>query len=187
MCREGLSFITLFMLFIIKRAILFTPQNWDLLEELQTSVRMVRRVGSICKTEGFSIDTCKKCQDYIVCYVIGNANNRRAMLGVKMLEYFKKHEMLLADTKQNHKISSDIIASDFGIYKDKKSPDRLFGISPFILFIPLHSKFMNESVTKTFNFKERLCNIKLRDIDTLLEKSTCPLIGVQYEPKTSEM
>ena len=62
-----------------------------------------------------------------------------------------------------------------------------FGISPFILFIPLHSKFMNESVTKTFNFKERLCNIKLRDIDTLLEKSTCPLIGVQYEPKTSEM
>lgn len=84
---------------------LFTPQNRDLVEELQASVRMVRRVGAICKTEGFSIDTCKKCQDYIVRYVIGNANNRRAMLGVKMLEYFKKHEMLLADTKQNHKIS----------------------------------------------------------------------------------
>lgn len=109
MCREGLSFITLFMLFIIKRAILFTPQNRDLLEELQASVRMVRRVGTICKTEGFSIDTCKKCQDYIVRYVIGNANNRRAMLGVKMLEYFKKHEMLLADTKQNHKISLTLL------------------------------------------------------------------------------
>jgi len=31
-------------------------------------------------------------------------------------------------------------------------------VSIFILFIPLHSKFMNEYVTKTFNFKERLCN-----------------------------
>ncbi len=159
MCRESLSFTALLMLFIIKRVILFTLQNRDLLEELQASVRMVRHDGTICKTEGFSIDTYKKCQDYIVRYVIGNANNRRAMLGVKMLEYFKKHEMLLADTKQNHKIFSDIIAS--GIYKDKKSPDKLFGISSFILFIPLRSKFMNESVTKTFNFKKRLCNIKL--------------------------
>lgn len=57
---------------------------------------------------------------------ISHANNRRAMLGVKMLEYFKKQEMLLADTKQNHSISSDIIESDFGIYKDKKSLNKLF-------------------------------------------------------------
>lgn len=88
------------------------------------------------------------------------------MLGVKMLEYFKKYKMLLADTKQNHKISSDIIDSDFGVYKDKKSPNKLFGITPFILFIPLHFKLMNEPVIKTFNFKERLFNIKLRGIDT---------------------
>lgn len=138
----------------MKEAYLFIPQNRELLEELQASVSTVRYVETICKTEGFSIDTCKKCQDYVVRYVIGNANNRRAMLGVKMLEYFKKQEMLLADTKQNHNISSDIIESDFGIYKDKKSPNKLFGITPFILFIPLHSKLVNESVTKTFNFKE---------------------------------
>lgn len=46
---------------------------------------------------------------------------------------------------------------------------------------------MNEPVIKTFNFKERLFNIKLRGIDTLPEKSICPLIGLQYEPKTSKM
>lgn len=102
------------------------------MEEQQASVRMVRHVGTICKRR-ISIDTCKKCQDYIVRYVIGNANNRRAMLGVKMLEYFKKYGMLLTDTKQKHKISSDIIHSDFGVYKDKKSPNKLFGITPFIL------------------------------------------------------
>lgn len=92
------------------------------------------------------------------------------MLGIEILKYFKKQEMLLADTKQNHNVSSDIIESDFGIYKDKKSPNKLFGITPFILFIPLHSKLVNESVAKTFNFKERLCKVKLRDIDAFAKK-----------------
>ena len=32
--------------------------------------------------------------------------------------------------------------------------------------IPLYPKVVNESVTKTFNFKERLVNVKLKDIDT---------------------
>lgn len=55
-------------------------------------------------------------------------------------------------------------------HKDKKSLNKLLGITPFILFIPLHSKLVNESVTKTFNFKERLCNVKLRDIDAFAKK-----------------
>lgn len=48
---------------------------------------------------------------------------------------------------------------------EKKSPNKLYGITPFILFIPLHAKLAKESLTKTFNFKERLCDVKLKDID----------------------
>lgn len=92
------------------------------------------------------------------------------MLGVEMLEYFKKQEMILVDAQQNHNISSDIIESSFGIYKEKKSPNKLYGITPFILFIPLHAKLANESLTKTFNFKERLCYVKLKDIDAFAKK-----------------
>ena len=32
-------------------------------------------------------------------------------------------------------------------------------------YLPLYPKVVNESVTKTFNFKERLVNVKLKDID----------------------
>ena len=39
------------------------------------------------------------------------------------------------------------------------------GITPFALMIPLYPKVVNESVTKTFNFKERLVNVKIKDID----------------------
>ncbi len=74
-----------------------------------------------------SIATCNECKHYIVRNVIGNANNRRAMLGIKMLDYFKKEEALLVDDVQNDNISSDIIESDYGIFKSKKSPNKLYG------------------------------------------------------------
>ena len=62
-------------------------------------------------------------------------------------------------------ISSDIVESTFGIYKSKKSANKLYGITPFTLMIPLYPKVVNESVTKTFNFKECLVSVKLKDID----------------------
>ena len=47
----------------------------------------------------------------------------------------------------------------------KMSPNKLYGITPFVLFLPLYAKFKNENAAKTFNFKERLVNVKLKDID----------------------
>jgi hypothetical protein len=88
-----------------------------------------------------------------------------------MLEYFRKEEALLINDRQNDNISSDIIESDFGIYKSKKSPNKLYGITPFVLLIPLYPKLVNKSVTDTFNFKERLVNVKLKDIDTWASKN----------------
>lgn len=74
-------------------------------------------------------------------------------------------ESLLTKT-MNINISSDIIKSTFGIYKGKKSPNKLYGVTPFALMIPLHPKVATKVVTKTFNFKERIMNVKLKDIDT---------------------
>ena len=149
----------------------FVPENKDLLDELAVAVDAVRHVEEICKTKGFNIATCNECKHYIIRNVIGNANNRRAMLGIRMLDYFKKEEALLVDDVQNDNISSDIIESDFGIFKSKKSPNKLYGITPFVLLIPLYPKLVNKSVTDTFNFKERLVNVKLKDIDTWAAKN----------------
>ena len=48
----------------------------------------------------------------------------------------------------------------------KKSPNKLYGVTSFVLTIPLHPKVSNESVTKTINFKDRIVNVKLKDIST---------------------
>lgn len=135
-----------------------------LLRELRSVLDAVRHVEDICKNEGFSIFTSKKCKSYIIANVIGNAHSRQAKAGLKMLEYFEKEEKLLTKD-MNINISSDIIESTFGIYKSKKSPNKLYGVTSFALIIPLYPNITNQIVTKTFNFKERLTNVKLKDVD----------------------
>ena len=70
-----------------------------------------------------------------------------------------------------HTISLLISLNQHSVYSNKKkSPNKLYGITPFVLFIPLHAKLKNDSATKTFNFKERLYNVKLKDIDAFAKK-----------------
>lgn len=63
-----------------------------------------------------------------------------------MLENSNREEALLTGNMSVN-ISSDIIEFFFGIYKSKKSPNKLYGVTSFVLTIPL-SKVVNESVTK---------------------------------------
>lgn len=153
-----------------QKAFSFLKQYDSLLRELQVCLDAARHVEGICKNRGFSIATSKECKSYIVRHVLGNAYPRQARVGLKMIEYFKKEESLLTKT-MNINISSDIIESTFGIYKSKKSPNKLYGITPFALMIPLYPKVANKVVTKTFNFKERIMNVKLKDIDAWATKN----------------
>ena len=154
----------------MQEAYAFILDYKDLLVELKNTICAVEYIETVCKTEGFSLATCRKCKKYIMQHVIGNANNRRAMLGIKILEYLKEQEVKLNGSYESRNISSDIIESTFGVFKQKKSPNKLYGITPFVLFIPLHTKLENKTATKSFNFKERLCNVKLRDIDAFAKE-----------------
>ena len=90
----------------------------------------VRHVEAICKNEGFSVMTSRKCKLYVITRVLGNAHSRQVRVGIKMLEYFNREEALLTGNMSIN-ISSDIIESTFGIYKSKKSPNKLYGVTSF--------------------------------------------------------
>lgn len=155
----------------MQQAYAFILEYKSLLKELNVAVSAAKYLESVFKNEGFSLITCHKCKKYLIRHVIGNANSRRAMLGIKMLEYIRHQQSLLGEKMISRNISSDIIESTFGIFKQKKSPNKLYGITPFVLFIPLHAKLEDKSATKTFYFKERLCNVKLKDIDAFAKEN----------------
>ena len=137
----------------------------ELIAELAIAIDAVKHVEDKCKNDGYNLKNHIGCRKYIIKHVIGNANNRRAVLGIDMLGYLDQQKMLLTDDSKNLNISSDIIESHFGIFKMKMSPNKLYGITPFLLFLPLYTKIKNENAAKTFNFKERLVSVKLKDID----------------------
>ena len=60
------------------------------------------------------------------------------------------------DKEESHNASSDAIESIFGVTKARKSDDKLAGVTPIILMIPLRLHFANKTRRVKFNFKERL-------------------------------
>ena len=149
----------------MKEAYSFILSYRNLVHELSICTNAILHVEKLCKCQGFGLRTNAICQDHIIRHVIGNANNRRATAGLQMLDYFKRQAALLTDNETVRHISSDIIESDFGIYKAKKSPNKLYGITSLVLMLPLYPKTIDYSVAQKQNFKVRLANVKLKDID----------------------
>lgn len=158
----------------MKEAYAFLLPYRELVEELNVCVDAIRHVEQICKNEGLGKRTYALCKGYIIRHVIGNANSRRARLGMEMIKYFDKQCELLKEDKDIHQISSDIIESDFGIYKAKKSPNKLYGITSLVLLLPLYPKVADYSIAYKQDFKVRLANVKLKEIDLWAKENLSP-------------
>ena len=158
----------------MQQAYAFILDYREFIAELGVCIDAIRHVETICKTQGFCARTNALCQDYIISHVIGNANNRCARVGLEMLDYFRKQAELLPGKKTVHHISSDIIESDFGIFKSKKSPNKLYGMTSMVLMLPLYPTLVDYSVAENQNFKVRLANVKLKDVDLWAKENLTP-------------
>lgn len=158
----------------MKEAYSFLLQYRDLIDELGVCVESVTYLETLCKREGFGLRTNALCQHHIIRNLIGNATNRRACVGLRMLDYFKRQAAVLNDSRQIRNISSDIIESEFGILKSKVSSNKLNGFTRMILMLPLYPKIVVYSDAKKQNFKVRLANVKLKDIDLWAKENLSP-------------
>ena len=77
-----------------------------------------------------------------------------------MNEYFDTESKLLTEEHPVHNISSDIIESDFGLFKGRMPMNKTNGFTESILFIPLRARLHNmECVTRL-------------DINSAMERTT---------------
>lgn len=158
----------------LKEAYGFLRQYKGIIEELHVCVKSVTYLEKLCKKEGFGLKTSALCQHHILRNIIGNANNRRAKVGLKMLDYFKAQTSVLNGSKQIRHISTDIIESEFGLLKSKMSPNKLHGFTTMVLILPLYPKVTAYSNAEKQNFKERLAKVKLKDIDSWAKDNLSP-------------
>lgn len=134
-----------------KQAFAFVPEYKDLIMELAEAMKCYTHVLGKVKNEGLSIRLCKELRDYIVRNHIYPGNLRLTGIMMKVWDYLKEEASLLKPG-QTHNLSSDIIESIFGIFKQKKSPNHLYGVTPFVLFIPAHTAVVGMHDTKSVDF-----------------------------------
>ena len=151
----------------------FIPANASLIDELWDVVHCVENIESICKNQGFSRDSWLQCQQEIKKNLI-SSNNRMMQLKCDILNFLKTEATILESNDAVHNNSSDIIESVFGAYKARKSPNKLYGVTPFILFIPAQTQLLKAKNGKSYFFKERLERTRLKDINDWAKQNLSP-------------
>lgn len=142
----------------------FIPANASLINELSEVTTCIERIESICKHNGLSKDTVCECRKQIERHLLCG-NQRMIHLGECIIKFIKEEALLIGTDVTVHNNSSDIIESLFGRYKARKSPNKLNGVTPYVLFVPIYTRLSKDSKIKKFDFKATLEDKRMREID----------------------
>lgn len=147
-----------------QEAFKFVKERKDFILELDEVMSCYRKVETKIKNEGLSYRTTNECHWEIRTSLLRSKYPRAIMIGVEMFDYFCQESKLLKNPLSIHNLSSDIIESTFGTFKNRKSPNKLCGITPFVLFIPMNASLASVEQRKKFDFKAHLENTKLPEV-----------------------
>lgn len=142
----------------------FVWENASLVEELEEVAECYEEVLSICKSEGLSHKTAKECTGIINRSLMGRGA-RLTRLVEMMIGYFRKETALLNTEEDAHNVSSDIIESSFGYFKERKSDNRMYGVTGLVMILPLHTKIGTLESARNFDFKGCLERTHFADLE----------------------
>lgn len=141
----------------------FVTSNASFIEELEEVMSCITFIEKACKQRGLSKTTVAQCQKQISTIML-QGNSRMRELGMAIYWFLSEEISFLKSDNEAHNNSSDIIESTFGVFKGKKSPNKLYGVTSFVLFIPAYAKLASYKSAKNYNFKENLENLRVRQI-----------------------
>jgi len=156
-----------------QRAFSFIPANASLIEELSDVVKCVENIESICKHKGLAEKTVDECQNTIQVHLLCG-NSRMIKLGESIIDFLRKEVMQIGSNVTAYNNSSDIIESLFGKYKARKSPNKLYGITSHILFMPIYTELSNQKQAKNFDFKAALEEKRIGQIESWSKENLSP-------------
>ena len=151
----------------------FTKGHASLIAEMQEVMDAFRRIESICKNDGLSKSTVQECKQ-LICRTLMTSGERPRKLGKLLLDYFDRESKLLENDIVCHNISSDVIESVFGHFKDRMSPNQNNGFTALTLVAPLHLKMATPELCADFSIRERLKDTTLTLLHEWKRKALLP-------------
>ena len=141
----------------------FLWEHGALVDELDEVRICFEKVLSSCKERGLSRQSALDCISIINQDLMGRGE-RLTRLGTMMVGYFTHEVSLLESDTAVHNVSSDIIESLFGCFKQRKSPNRMYGVTGFILVLPLETRLGTLEDARKIDFKACLERNHIADV-----------------------
>jgi hypothetical protein len=142
----------------------FIPGYTSLIEELRTVLTCINSIEHEIKHNGLSHETFKKCINFMKPDLFFG-NERMLQIAGQIVGWLREEIRKLPSETTRWNASSDIIESLFGVYKSKKSPNPLHGVTSFVLMLPLHTRIRTKNGTSHFDFKSSLETVFMSDIE----------------------
>lgn len=142
----------------------FIPDYASLIKELHDVLTCVNAIFKDTKTKGLSGKTYQSSILHLQT-LLSSKNQRMILLAESITDYLNEQISKMPDDTINWNISSDVIESLFGVYKDRKSPNSLYGMTAFSLFLPIYTRIRAEKKSTKFDFKRALEHTFMSDIE----------------------
>lgn len=149
-----------------KAAYKFVLEYKPLVTELHCIMDVIDVIFTKIKNEGLSRRTSKYCTDYIWMNILSKDNlaDGCKRVGNAMVKYINEEALLLKSDEDCHNITSDIIESTFGIYKNIQPTNKFSGITSIVLALPLYGKIKDKEFDLNMDFKEKMEAVRMVDI-----------------------
>lgn len=146
-----------------KAAFAFLKKHVSFIQEFKEVTECINSVSKLLKCKGLSYSSVDEAIALILKLYI-SANERMRLFADSFIIYLKRESLKLEDENSCWHISSDIIESVFGDYKYRKASNRLYGVTSFVLFLPVLMKFKKTEKGQNESIKKALANKKMSDI-----------------------
>jgi hypothetical protein len=145
-----------------RRVYSFVPRSASLVDELGETFDCLNTMLKDITKYGMSQKTYGRCEQYINC--LKRAGSRPSGIASEAAEYIREESAKAGENCWN--ASTDLIESYYGVYKRRKCPNPLVGVTAFVLLLPVHTRLCkNENgQSRSVDFKKCLEDIKLSDI-----------------------
>ena len=142
----------------------FIPLYASFIEELRKVLSCVNSIEHEIKHKGLSHKSLMNCMNYVKENLF-TGNERMIKVAEQIIQYLREEIKKSPSPNTCWNASSDVLESMFGVLKDRKSPNPLNGVTPFIFLLPLYTHVSNKKKRMHLDFKQRLESVFMSDIE----------------------
>ncbi|MEH0158462.1 hypothetical protein V6R21_30695 [Limibacter armeniacum] len=127
----------------------FLQEHNEIVKELETLVVITCKINKHLKNSGLSTESIDVCLSY--CETVTPYEKLNKF--IETVKTYLKEEVSKLEEQACWHCSSDVIESLFGIFKYRKSPNKLYGVTSYVLYLALVTRKLAGKVVLDIDIK----------------------------------